>query len=717
MGRSRKFEAKGRSMSVASPAAVLVTVQGYMVLDTCAVQPHLAISTNAGALITSGAELDEKGTEVLTIAGGEYRLCWCAAGFACSAANDFVVDVGAFSVIGIRCSDSDCLTDRTCVSGQPCNVDGIQGLHLTALDRIAILDTCGEQGLPHMMGNLDDSAYTVRSVTWQSDYLTVGGGIYKLCWCSGSFECSLSEDFRVDAGDLTILGPAPTHQHRTCISGQNCILEGFVVESPTNADSVIVLQTCGALMSAGKSTSIGLSSLSHVVATLGTSGASIDFGSSFATAAGGVYRLCWCSGHFGCQLPSDFRVQLGELTLLGMSPLFQDKTCISGQTCTIHGLLGQDLSDASRVMVLDSCGTAELVPKLVLDGLATGVTDNGASVTWGSVPMTPPGGKYRLCWCAEQSNSTNLTWSARCKDPLNFAQDVGTMTLVGASPLRQDFTCVVGSLCSVRAVSGEGLSAADSVMLLDTCGTGNIPDRFPVDSNISNISNNALRYMTGPYFNIIWQTAITAPGGQYRLCWCSSAAPCSTAEHFRLDFGSLTLAGPSPLLQHHTCTAGRSCARPAVAVYPRDLDVGEVVVLSTCSYQSSWAPDGFPHRGQLLANTSELVTAGGGHYTLCWNPARDSSNRTVDADIGEFQTTPGPQLSLLQLFVPSLLLCYRVPSVLLLIWHFICLLTTHAEAGPSLHCGPLTTWARPHLHQRPYLLPLWLFGGRPFPRR
>ncbi|CAJ1351240.1 unnamed protein product, partial [Effrenium voratum] len=583
----------GQTCIFDAPAGHLVSeLDTFQILDTCGFEGSLP------GFPSSIPQVDfTRGSPSLTWAipvtayGGLYRICWCATGLSCSSAEDFELDAGELLLIGIAEVEGSLYNLQFHMAGGVYRLCWCAGINLwpdtTTGNRLIVLDTCSMDAARAPLPNsavlpyvtVEQAALTENAVlqaSWGADRTCVQGqicmvmgitgeslsdedrGIYKLCWCSGSFECSLSEDFRVDAG---------------------------------------------------------------------TSGASIDFGSSFATAAGGVYRLCWCSGHFGCQLPSDFRVQLGELTLLGMSPLFQDKTCISGQTCTIHGLLGQDLSDASRVMVLDSCGTAELVPKLVLDGLATGVTDNGASVTWGSVPMTPPGGKYRLCWCAEQSNSTNLTWSARCKDPLNFAQDVGTMTLVGASPLRQDFTCVVGSLCSVRAVSGEGLSAADSVMLLDTCGTGNIPDRFPVDSNISNISNNALRYMTGPYFNIIWQTAITAPGGQYRLCWCSSAAPCSTAEHFRLDFGSLTLAGPSPLLQHHTCTAGRSCARPAVAVYPRDLDVGEVVVLSTCSYQSSWAPDGFPHRGQLLANTSELVTAGGGHYTLCWNPARDSSNR------------------------------------------------------------------------------------------
>ena len=612
-----------------------------MVLDTCSVQPGIALDWNAGTLLktkTEGLEsLESCGStsscsdfEILTMSGGNYRLCWCAAGFTCSEASDFAVDVGHFTVVGIVCSEPGCHSDRTCISGQPCNVDGIQGLYLTDLDRVAILDTCGTS-LPHLLGHLTsvEISSSVRSVTWNTDYLKVPGGFYKLCWCAGSFGCSLSEHFRVEAGNLEILGPSPTEQHRTCISGQNCILEGFSVEGPTLTDAVIVLQTCGTTFS-----ETSLSPLSHVTANL-ASGSRIDFGMSFASASGGTYRLCWCSGQFSCQLPTDFRVQLGELTILGMSPLYQDRTCISGETCAIHGLLGESLSDSSRVMILNSCGTTDLVPRLT--GVAEKVEDDGVTMKWGKTPMSAAGGQYRLCWCADQGNSSQ--WPNRCRDPLNFAQDVGTLTLLGAAPLTQDFTCRVGHTCPLRAISGEGLAAEDSVMLLDTCGTGKLPDRMPYASNLT---NSVLKYMTGPYFNIIWST-VTASGGRYRLCWCSSSATCSTAEDFKLDFGTLTLEGPNPLLQLYTCTSGRACTLPPLSMIPRDAVLGEVAVLSTCSFQSSLAPPGFPDRGLLSfeSGNSSVISASGGYYTLCWNTARDANG--TSSDFGVFQTTCWPQ--------------------------------------------------------------------------
>ena len=541
-----------------------------------------------------------------------------------------MLDIGRLTLIGPAPLDH-VRTDHTCVSGQPCTIDGIEGLHLTAQDRMAVLDTCGDQALPLLLGHLANAPDST-SVTWDSNFLVASGGVYQLCWCSGVFGCSLAEDFQVQAGALTLIGPAPMQQHRTCVSGQYCVLEGFDVVLPTNSDSVIVLQTCGEVSSGQEP------SMSHAVATLSTNGSRIDFGDAFFTASGSEYRLCWCSGNFGCNSPADFRVQLGLLKIMGMAPLNQDRTCISGQTCVVHGLQGEGLSTSARVMVLNSCGTASLVSNLVLNGVAEAVEDQGTTMNWGSTPFTASGGNYRLCWCQDQGNSSD--WPDRCRKPTDFVQDAGVMTIVGVAPLNQQYTCMVGSVCSLRGISGEGLLAEDMVLVLDTCGSGKPPEGFPIA-----IDNTSLptRRMTGTKYNIQWDAAaVTSAGGTYRLCWCSYFAQCSTANDFRVDMGSLTLAGPSPLRQTLTCVSGQSCILPVVSVIPADWDRGEVAVFTSCSYFTSWAPSGFPDRGQLLSEPTLPMTAPGGQYTLCWNPARADMNRTVDADIGEFQTQPGP---------------------------------------------------------------------------
>lgn len=72
--------------------------------------------------------------------GGEYRLCWCAAGAGhCTAADDFLVDVGSLALRG----PAPMAQARTCVSGRECEVLGLAGLHLSADDRLMVLQTCG----------------------------------------------------------------------------------------------------------------------------------------------------------------------------------------------------------------------------------------------------------------------------------------------------------------------------------------------------------------------------------------------------------------------------------------------------------------------------------------------------------------------------------------------------------------------------------------------
>ena len=553
-----------------------------------------------------------------------------------------MLDIGRLTLIGPAPLDH-VRTDHTCVSGQPCTIDGIEGLHLTAHDRVAVLDTCGDQALPLLLGHLANAPYST-SVTWDSDFLVASGGVYQLCWCSGVFGCSLAEDFQVQAGALTLIGPAPMEQHRTCVSGQHCILEGFDVVLPTNSDSVIVLQTCGEVSSGQEP------SMSRAVTDLGANGSRIDFGDAFFTASGGEYRLCWCSGNFGCSVPGDFRVQLGLLKIMGMAPLNQDRTCISGQTCVVHGLQGEGLSTSARVMVLNSCGTVSPASNLVLNGVAEAVEDQGKTMTWGSTLPASPGGNYRLCWCLDQEEGNSSDegigshqgnssdWPDRCRTPADFVQDAGMMTIVGVAPLNQQYTCISGSVCSLRGISGEGLLADDMVLVLATCGSGKPPEGFPIAVDNASLPT---RRMSGTKYNIHWDAAaVTSAGGMYRLCWCSYFAHCSTANDFRVDMGSLTLAGPSPLRQTLTCVSGQSCVLPVISVIPADLDRGEVAVLASCSHFTSWVPLGFPDRGQLLSVPSLPITAPGGQYTLCWNPARE--NTTIAAEIGEFQTQPGP---------------------------------------------------------------------------
>ena len=175
------------------------------------------------------------------------------------------------------------------------------------------------------------------------------------------------------------------------------------------------------------------------------------------TAAAGQYRLCWCTyaqsqlaplaerrlaeGGVApdweflnqCSSPEQFVVDFGAFTLVGVRPTQQDRTCISGQTCSLDGIIGVGLLQSDHFLVLDTCGTESVPPrfpeKIPDDSTALSVLTSGATVTW-HVPVTASGGLYRLCWCSANAPS--------CSVGEHFRTDAGTLTIVGLSPLHQD---------------------------------------------------------------------------------------------------------------------------------------------------------------------------------------------------------------------------------------------------------------------------------------
>ena len=83
--------------------------------------------------------------------------------------------------------------------------------------------------------------------------------------------------------------------------------------------------------------------------------------------AGGQYRLCWCAAGQTCTMFEDFKVDVGELRVIGPSPLDQDRTCVAGMSCVFSGITGQHLQDGDLAMVLSECGkpavpTCEVAP-------------------------------------------------------------------------------------------------------------------------------------------------------------------------------------------------------------------------------------------------------------------------------------------------------------------------------------------------------------------
>ena len=479
--------------------------------------------------------------------GGVYRLCWCGSN---ECRSEEFVDAGTLDVIGPKQGQ-----DGTCVSGHRCWLS-IDGHHLQTGDLISVLDTCSHVVQPARMQN--DASLSIQNfsiqVSW--DRLTFAGGEYRLCWCPD--EESLCNGQWVDFGNLKLLGPYPLSQHRTCISGQSCnLLEitsfvHFGPESHLFRDHILVMDTCGKPSTLPRFPSKGIAELSTSISNFSQSSATLFSLHTFeagwqipVTAAAGRYRLCWCS-HLSetCESsqPSSTHVDIGLFTLVGPTPLSQDRTCVSGQSCRLSDWSGVDLGVSNHVLVMHTCGTPALA-KL----------PNEIHNTTYSISLSP-GGNFRLCWCAHDHFSCSLS--------TDFHTDIGGLHLIGPEPLTQDRTCISGQRCVLRDITGISLGH-DKLALMDTCGEiGVTVPRFPTFARLEVLDPNVASYS--------WDV-ISAAGGTYQLCWCGEFFGCEASDAFKVRIGHLQLLGPSPD-QSRTCVTGRSCTlQPLEGIWSQDL--------------------------------------------------------------------------------------------------------------------------------------------------
>ena len=307
--------------------------------------------------------------------------------------------------------------------------------------------------------------------------------------------------------------------------------------------------------------------------------------------------MCWCANGYDCELTKHFQMDSGSVTLIGPAPQFQDRTCVSGQACVTAGILGQDLGDGDRVMILETCGLPTVPGRFVNDGMSDALTHNGSHSHWGGyedcdetwnfdcagVRPTSKGGDYRLCWCAH-----NYT----CTHPTDYRVDFGMLTLIGPNPVTNKRTCVAGQPCGFQEMLGHFVQDGDHIMLMDTCGKPerrqliqvsdrngitflqqrNVPQYgfFDGHSNPASADGTAFHWGDGGDEGV--GSMITAPGGLYRLCWCGYGFDCEVPEDFQTDAGSHEVVGPFFLLpdssgllsgeerlQNFVCTSNEPC--------------------------------------------------------------------------------------------------------------------------------------------------------------
>ena len=354
---------------------------------------------------------------------------------------------------------------KTCVAGLSCLI-GLEGTFMDG-DRVMVLDTCS---VASVVWSWPDSGRSLgadnQTFSWGTVAVSAAGGSYRLCWCVPAtnpagleMPCDFVEDFGVDVGSMTLIGPYILPQ--TCVSGLICVIHGVAGTYLTSEDRYAVLDTCG------NSTSVTVPRFGNggFSSSISSSGTTVFFGQVATTSAGGQYLLCWCSSVANCTSEEDFEVPAVQLLIVGPQPLEQDRTCVSGTRCTFH-LLG--LLDAlDRVFILDTCGQdhfsqhqLKLVNRFAGSGLGSSVNASGAIFSWSD--SSSAGGQYRLCWCSSVST---------CNLATDFKTDVGGLHLVGPST-RNEYTCISGQSCEIHGLVGHYLSVGDAYTLLDTCGTG-----------------------------------------------------------------------------------------------------------------------------------------------------------------------------------------------------------------------------------------------------
>ena len=607
-------------------------------------------------------------------------------------------------------------------------------MHLQDGDRFMALETCGVSSpIPGFgwTGEAFNVLSSGASVSWGVTAITSAGGRYSLCWCgqrpalgvltsaqATDAACGLPMDFQVYVGELTLIGPAQAaayvasstvqswgtlhlqerarldpevgaFQRRECVAGQVCEINDLRGLHISASDTFMILDTCGLAAAVDRLPASGLPDL---VRSEGQADAwnlpqslqrqqlevvSLNFTTPL-TAAGGQYRLCWCSQVADCSTSDQLRVDVGEFVLYGPQ-LEQSRTCSSAQNCWIQDVLGYKLGVDDQLMILDTCGVPHegdmnfshghgwpmlgLMTTQSLRGVLKDSTGNTVAVSpegilskfdFSGVAVTAAGGQYRLCWCAS---------GGECDRPESFLEDLGLFQLQGPSPLQQDRTCMSGQMCRLKGMVGEGLTPQDLIMVRDTCGvsaTGPaaLVSRFPNDGIVNSVATSGQTFTWLQDSSSLF-APISSASGVYRLCWCrpygltevveAERVTCDFPEEFQTDLGQLTLLGPAPLSQHSTCVSGMPCV--VANVTGLHLQYGDTLhILDTCGIGTEVS--GIPQRGLSLPGLGggsrfswgdEPLTTAGGQFRMCWCAAgylcRLQEHFSVD--IGEL-TLVGP---------------------------------------------------------------------------
>ncbi|CAJ1427915.1 unnamed protein product [Effrenium voratum] len=217
---------------------------------------------------------------------------------------------------------------------------------------------------------------------------------------------------------------------------------------------------------------------------------------SWISVSGGQYRLCWCAGavevnatNFSnvsnlsfstCSFADEYRVDLGGLLVLGVAPLQQSRTCVSGLSCVVEGITGYGLSPLDGYGILDTCGVVS-EPHAMLARMERDLPSQAPTRRWLSDVVVPG-----LCWCPSMGLGLNSSCFGNESVPADrFRMDVGQLKVLGPLP-QQHRTCVAGLPCHLEGLIGY-LADTNNVLVMDTCGHTNVAG-FPDFGLLQNVT-------------------------------------------------------------------------------------------------------------------------------------------------------------------------------------------------------------------------------------
>ncbi|CAE8721744.1 unnamed protein product [Polarella glacialis] len=513
--------------------------------------------------------------------GGRWQICHCpqrestdADEEPCSTAADFATSAGVITVVGPAPNSQ----DRTCTAGSSCILGGnlgggFVGQGLSTNDKLSLVHsggTCGQtaQDLT-VFGSVFLSIVKAGSSTFTHTLAAStlsSGGRWKVCYCArgslGAGGCSATTDFPAMAGYLTAIGPHTSTQDQTCNAGISCALYLVGESMQVGKDLTMLIPSSGTCGSSARDSSVARGNTK----LLGTS-FSVSLGQADLP-KGGQWILCYCATISGsCPSDSYFSVRVGMLSVLGPSPNNQDRFCTAGKSCDLSGLTGFGLSRFDRVRAIDpqaSCGYSARTASPVFAGEDKPMEfDSLTSTTELSLSSSqlPFGGRWKLCYC------TGMTGS--CDENGEFGALLGLLLVYGPASNSQDVGCTAGLDCKITITgyanplnpsSSLTVSTSDRLALvLNNCG---LDDRDP---SIGADSYHVVTYSAADNAHSVTlpgtDTGSTTRGGVWNMCYCAAGAgnTCATGSDFATRLGVLTLYGPSPNTQDHTCITGVAC--------------------------------------------------------------------------------------------------------------------------------------------------------------